>query len=195
MHGSVLFLAGGVRQGSANQILVDAAANATEKRGIGVTRISLNDHVLPLFGTTEAHIDDVPEAAALKGAFQAHSAIIIASPEHNGSVTAMLKNAIDWMSCPGRDEKSAAYSAFRGKVFGLMSASSSPFGGMRGLFQLRHILTTVQALVVPEQLSIPHAHRAFDADGTLTDAMLNGIMEEMLTAVINVAERQERYAA
>jgi NAD(P)H-dependent FMN reductase len=195
VRGSILFLAGGVRPGSANQQLVDAAANAVENRGIGATRLSLNDHVLPLFGTTDAHVDDVPEAAALKQAFQTHSAIIIASPEHNGSVTAMLKNAIDWMSCPGRDEKSAAYSAFRGKVFGLMSASASPFGGMRGLFQLRHILTTVQALVVPEQLSIPHAHKAFDEDGKLADAMLNGIMEEMLTAVIHVAERQQRDAA
>lgn len=195
MQGSILFLAGGTRRGSANQLLVDAAAQAAEKRGIGATRLSLNDYVLPLFGVDERHVDDVAEAKALKAAFQAHSAIVIASPEHNGSVTAILKNAIDWMSCPGREEKAQAYSAFRGKVFGLMSASASPFGGMRGLFQLRHILTTVQALVVPEQLSIPHAHKAFDEQGALSDAMLNAIMDEMLSAVIAVAERQEANAA
>lgn len=195
MRGSILFLAGGVRAGSANQQLVDAAANAAERMGAGATRLSLNDYVLPLFGTIDAPVEDVPAARALKAAFQAHDAVVIASPEHNGSVTAMLKNAIDWMSCPDCDEQPTAYSAFRGKVFGLMSASSSPFGGMRGLFQLRHILTTVQALVVPEQLSIPHAHQAFDDNGNLVDAMLNGIMEEMLAAVIHVAERHQRDAA
>ena len=118
-----------------------------------------------------------------------HGAVIIASPEHNGSVTAMLKNALDWISCPSAGEAPQAYIAFRRKAFGLVSASSSPFGGMRGLSQLRHILTTVQALVVPEQLSVPHAHRAFDEEGQLSDPFLGGLLAELVRSVADVARR------
>jgi NAD(P)H-dependent FMN reductase len=176
----LLLLAGGIRSGSLNEKLIGCASDVARGLGLGATRLSLSDYRLPLFGA---------EALALKTMFQRHGAVIIASPEHNGSVTAMLKNALDWMSCPSAEEAPQAYIAFRRKVFGLVSASSSPFGGMRGLSQLRHILTTVQALVVPEQLSVPHAHRAFDEAGGLADPFLGGLLADLVRSVAEVARR------
>ena len=123
------------------------------------------------------------------------AAIILASPEHNGSVTAMMKNAIDWISCASDGESPQAYSAFRGKAFGLMSASSSPFGGLRGLSQLRHILASVHALVVPEQLSVPHAHRAFDAGDGLADPLLASILHDLVGAVADLGVARHRAAS
>lgn len=185
----VLLLAGGTRCGSLNEKLIGCAARAVRDHGLRTTRLSLSDYRLPLFGADTASVADVPEALALKAMFARHDAVIMASPEHNGSVTAMLKNAIDWISCPGEGEAPQAYNAFRRKAFGLVSASSSPFGGLRGLSQLRHILTTVQALVVPEQLSVPHAHRAFDAAGDLADPFLARLLTELVQSVAEVARR------
>lgn len=185
----VLLLAGGTRSGSLNEKLIECAMRVVRDHGLGATRISLSDYRLPLFGVDTSSIGDVPEALALKAIFARHDAVILASPEHNGSVTAMLKNAIDWISCPGESEAPQSYHAFRRKAFGLLSASSSPFGGLRGLSQLRHILTTVQALVVPEQLSVPHAHRAFDAEGDLADPFLARVLTELVQSVIEVARR------
>lgn len=192
---SVLLLAGGIRDGSLNEKLVAAACDVVAGQGASPTRLSLADFPLPLFGAAPHGLDDVPEALALKAAFQSHRAIILANPEHNGSVSAMLKNAIDWMSCPSGGEPPQVYSAFRGKAFGLLSASSSPFGGLRGLSQLRHILASVQGLVVPEQLSVPHAHRAFDDAGQLNDPFLAGILGDLVASVIAVAGGGARSAA
>lgn len=185
----LLLLAGGIRGGSLNEKLIDCASRAARDLGLGATRLSLSDYRLPLFGDDALAVDDVPEAMALKAVFARHGAVILASPEHNGSVTAMLKNMIDWLSCPGQGEAPQAYSAFRRKAFGMVSASSSPFGGLRGLSQLRHILTTVQALVVPEQLSVPHAHRAFDEAGDLADPFLARLLSELVQSVAEVARR------
>lgn len=186
----VLLFAGGSRSGSLNEKLIDCAMRAVRDHGLGATRLSLSDYRLPLFGADVLAVDDVPEAVMLKAMFARHDAVIIASPEHNGSVTAMLKNAIDWISCPGAGERPQAYHAFRRKAFGLVSASSSPFGGLRGLSQLRHILTSVQALVVPEQLSVPYAHRAFDASGNLVDPFLTQLLGELVRSVAAVSRRR-----
>jgi chromate reductase len=185
----LLLLAGGTRSGSLNEKLIGCAARIARDHGLRTTRLSLSDYRLPLFGADTSSVADVPEAMALKAMFARHDAVIVASPEHNGSVTAMLKNAIDWISCPGQEEAPQAYCAFRRKAFGLVSASSSPFGGLRGLSQLRHILTTVQALVVPEQLSVPHAHRAFDGEGDLVDPLLARLLGELVQSVADVARR------
>jgi chromate reductase len=187
VRGDLLLMAGGIRPGSLNERLIGCAADIAGELGVRTTRLSLSDYRLPMFGADALSIDEVPEALELKAMFHSHGAIILASPEHNGSVTVMLKNAIDWMSCPSGGEAPQAYGAFRRKAFGLVSASSSPFGGLRGLSQLRHILTTVQALVVPDQLSVPHAHRAFDAQGRLTDPFLARLLADLVRSVMEVA--------
>lgn len=185
----LLLLAGGIRRGSLNEKLIGCASRAAGMLGIGATRLSLADYRLPLFGADALSIDDVPQALALKAMFCRHDAVIIASPEHNGSVTAMLKNALDWISCPSHDEKVQAYGAFRRKPFALLSASSSPFGGLRGLSQLRHILASVHAIVLPEQLSVPHAHTAFDAEDNLADPFHRRLLGELIEAVTIAARR------
>lgn len=185
----LLLLAGGIRTGSLNEKLIGCAAQAAGEHGLRATRLSLADYRLPLFGAEALAIDDVPEAMALKAMFSRHDAVIIASPEHNGSVTAMLKNALDWISCPGEGEAAQAYGAFCRKPFALLSASSSPFGGLRGLSQLRHILTSVKAWVVPEQLSVPYAHRAFDAADNLADPFLQMLLDELIEAVAVAVRR------
>lgn len=191
----LLMLAGGVRSGSLNEKLIGYASCVAGEMGISTTRLSLSDYPLPLVEADARSIDQVSQALALKAVFQRHCAVIIASPEHNGSVTAILKNALDWISCPSEGEMANAYTAFRRKAFGLLSASSSPFGGLRGLSQLRHILTTMQALVVPEQLSLPHAHRAFDDVGALSDPLLRRILTDLVSSVIEVARRQSELPA
>src|SRR3546814_16427309 len=76
----------------------------------------------------------------------------------------------DWSSdvCSSDlDEGLVALTAYRGKAAAVMSASISPFGGLRGLMHLRQILSTIQMLVIPEQVVVPAAHAAFAEDGSL----------------------------
>ena len=104
-------------------------------------------------------------------ALKAHQGLLISSPEYNSSVSAALKNAIDWASRP--DPQIAgepSLVAFAGKVAGLMSASPGALGGLRGLVHLRAILGNIQVLVIPDQVSVNTAHEAFNPEGSLKDA-------------------------
>jgi NAD(P)H-dependent FMN reductase len=93
--------------------------------------------------------------------------MLIASPEYNTAVSAVLKNAIDWAS--RAEPGDPAHVAFKGKIGGLMSASPGNYGGVRSLAMLRAILAHLGVIVVPAQLSVARANEAFDADGDLRD--------------------------
>lgn len=182
----LLALSGSMRSGSFNQRLVDLAAAIAAEEGAVVTSVQLADFDLPLFAADPAPGEFPAKAAELKALFAAHDGFLIASPEHNGSVSAALKNAIDWVSRPTDGEHAVALKAFRGKIVGLMSASPGPFGGLRGLLQLRQIFSTVQSLVVTEQVCVPFADRAFDGP-LLNDPMPNQILPMLVRRVLQLS--------
>lgn len=184
----LLFLAGSTRQGSYNQRLVDEAAGVAERSNVPVTTVYLRDYHLPIFNADSAPIIVPEPVLKLKAEFQRHAAIFIASPEHNGSVSVLVKNMIDWLSCSTGDEAPLAFTAFRGKIFGLISASPSPFGGLRGLAHLRDILTMLQGVVVPGQLALTNAHKAFEGE-SLADPLAGRLLEDLVGTVMNMSRR------
>jgi chromate reductase len=187
----LLAFAGSTRTGSLNQALLDLAVTEARTKGAEVTTIKLKDFALPLYdGDMER--DAFPQAARdLKALFVAHHGFLIASPEYNGSVTGVLKNAIDWASRPTDGESLVALSAFRGKVAGLMAASISPFGGLRGITHMRQILGTIQTVVATEQVLVPFAHGAFDENWALKEALPAQLLGGLAARVIDLAVRLE----
>ncbi|MBP0630527.1 NAD(P)H-dependent oxidoreductase [Cupriavidus sp. AcVe19-1a] len=182
----LLAVAGSQRVGSFNQRLLDRAASLAREAGVEVTQIRLSDFPLPLY-TPQAEASGFPEVASeLKALFARHDGFLIASPEYNGSVSAALKNALDWVSRPTGAEEGTAFSAFRGKVAGIMSASPGPFGGIRGLQHLRQILGTLHTLVVTEQVVVPFADKAFDGD-VLLDGPPAQFLPVLVRRVIQLA--------
>lgn len=187
----LLAFAGSTRTGSLNQALLDLAVAEARARGAEVTSIRLKDFDLPLYdGDLEASAFPA-KARELKALFRAHHGFLIASPEYNGSVSGVLKNAIDWATRPTDGEGMVALSAFRGKVAGLLGASLSPFGGLRGVTHLRQILGTIQTVVATEQVLVPAAHTAFDDAGALKDALPAQLLGGLAARVIELAERLE----
>ena len=106
-------------------------------------------------------------ALELKKRMIAADAILIASPEYNGSISGALKNAIDWASRPREGEASLA--CFKGKVVGLLAASPGAIGGLRGLRHVRQIMTQLHSVVIPQEFALGTAHAAFDDDGNIKD--------------------------
>ena len=183
----LLAFSGSTRSGSFNQRLLDIAVGLAREAGAEVTAVSLRDFDLPLYdGDLEATA--FPGAAdRLRALFIEHDGFLIASPEFNGSVSGVLKNAIDWASRPRPGESMVALPAFRGKVAGLMSASISPFGGLRGLMALRQVLGTIQTLVATEQVLVPFAERAFDGP-ELVEPLPKQLMPVLVNRVVFLAQ-------
>jgi chromate reductase len=184
----ILVFAGSLRGGSFNKQLAAAAAEMAASAGAEVTIIDLRDYPLPLFDEDLEAESGMPQhAASLKKLFLEHNALIISSPEYNSSVSAALKNAIDWVSRRQGDEPMKA--AFLGKVAALFSASPGGLGGLRGLVHLRSILQNIGIMVLPDQFALSAAHEAFDQDGNLVHERHNSQVAGIVRQLVDVVQR------
>jgi NAD(P)H-dependent FMN reductase len=175
----ILAFAGSTRADSYNKKLVGLAAVGARIAGADVTVIDLRDYPLMCYDADQEATDGLPaNARKLKQLFLAHGGLLIASPEYNSGISGVLKNTIDWVSRPeSADDPPLA--CFAGKTAALLSASPGPMGGWRGLLQLRLLLGNIKVLVLPDQISVPHAHEAFHPDGTLRDARKQAAVEDL----------------
>jgi chromate reductase, NAD(P)H dehydrogenase (quinone) len=190
----ILAFAGSLRTGSLNKRLIRVAAEAARAAGAAVTLIDLRDYPLPPYdGDIEANEGLPPAAVALKDLFKAHAGLLISAPEYNGGISGALKNAIDWISRRGDDDRRLV--AFSGKFAGLMAASPGRIGAIRGLGQLRHVLTTVGVLVVPQQQGIHAADQAFDVAGRLKDPAQQAAIEAIAQRLVDLVRRHAEILA
>ncbi len=175
MEPKILAFAGSTRTKSHNKRLVALAARAAEAAGARVTLIDLRDFPMPFYdGDLEAQLGLPEKARALKELMVDHHGFLLSCPEYNSSISAVLKNAIDWVSRPQPNEAPAI--AFKGKWAALLAASPGNLGGLRGLFTVRQILNTLGVLVLPTQLAVARANDAFEEDGSLKDATQQGVL-------------------
>ncbi len=164
----ILALAGSTREGSYNRRLLAAAVRGAADAGAAVTLIDLRDYPLPLYDADLESREGLPAAAqALKDLLLEHQGLLIAAPEYNGSISGVLKNALDWASRPA--ERGSGLEGFRGKVVALLSASTGRWGGARGLAHVRDILGIIGCLVLADQITISFAGKSFTEAGELAD--------------------------
>lgn len=164
----ILALAGSLRSGSYNKLILSVAADGARAAGADVTRVDLRDYPVPPYdGDLEAR-DGIPAPALeLKKLFRASDGLLIASPEYNAGISGTLKNVLDWVSRSAPGEK--PLECYRGKVAGLCSASTGALGGIRGLAIVRLILGNIGVVVLPDQVAVPKAADAFDDEGNVLD--------------------------
>jgi chromate reductase len=164
----ILAFAGSVRRQSFNRRLLPAAIEGARGAGAEVTHIELADFPLPLFDQDLEAREGLPaNARKLKDLFKAHGGLLLACPEYNGSVTPLLKNTLDWVSRQDGAEPGSV--PYKRKAVGLLSASDGRWGGIRGLTQVRHTLTILGCLVLPEQYCLSAAGQAYDEAGGIKD--------------------------
>lgn len=182
----ILAFSGSGRKGSFNQKLVQVAAQGARESGATVEVLNLGEYGLPIFDEDLERDQGIPQAVHdLKKLFIESHGLLIASPEYNSSLTALLKNTIDWITRPVEGE--TPLQAFDGKVAGLMATSPGSLGGLRGLVHLRAILQNIQVTVIPDQLMIPQAHEAFDESGNLKDGTQQAAIKGIGAKVASVA--------
>jgi chromate reductase, NAD(P)H dehydrogenase (quinone) len=168
----ILAISGSLRAGSYNTSLLRAAA---ELAPIGV-EVELYDGLasLPHY---DADLDVEPAPAAvqdLRDRVAAADALLIATPEYNGSMPGPLKNAIDWASRPYPE------SSLRNKPAAISGVTVTAYGAMWAQTELRRVLGLAGTRVVGEELPVAQAPEHFDVDGRLTDPDLRARLIEHL---------------
>ena len=174
----VLAFAGSTRKDSYNKQLLLNAVEMARQMGATVLIIDLKDYQVPFYDA-DLETKGMPKnAKRLRELMIKSDAMIIASPEYNSSIPAVLKNALDWAS--RSEEGGSSRDAFKGKKFAIMSASPGRTGGARGLVHLREIIEDVGGQVIEQKVSIPQAHKYFSEKNRPENPSLKAEIQQLL---------------
>ncbi|MBN7136683.1 hypothetical protein A7A76_18190 [Lysobacter enzymogenes] len=179
----LLAFAGSLRSGSYNRRLIPVLAEGARAAGAQVSLIELRDYSLPVYdGDIEA--EGMPEnARRLQELMAQHDGLLISTPEYNGSMPALVKNTLDWISRPLPDGRSGT-ALFADKVAGIVSASPGPLGGLRSLLVLRDALAKLGLIVVPQQVAVGQAGDKLHEYGELGDERQREAVHRVGAAVV-----------
>jgi chromate reductase len=190
----IVGFAGSSRDDSFNKKLVRAALDSCASLGAETTLIDLRDYALPVYDGDLEAAEGLPEnAARLKEVLTAHQGLIISAPEYNGSITALLKNSLDWAS--RSPEASPDLSPYQGKFAAIMAASPGPLGGLRGLRVVREVLTNLGVNVLADQVALRAAYKEFSDDGKLVEDSSQQQVDRLSSLLVETLQaRIERVA-
>jgi chromate reductase len=159
----ILGLSGALRKGSTNRKLLREAA-----RVYGAADYSEADLALPLYDGDLEEAEGLPESVkTLVAQIAEADAVLISTPEYNGGISGVLKNALDWIS---RSE----VKAWKDKPVALMAAAAGRAGGARAHHELRLAMAPFQARIVsgPEVL-VAASYEQFDAQDRVAEEYVN----------------------
>lgn len=183
----VLVFAGSVRSGAYSGRTADLAQKELALQGAEVTRISLADYPLPIMDEDLEAEHGIPEnAVKLARQIAAHDGVLIATPEYNGSIPPLLKNAIDWTSRVSKDN-GRPFRPMTGKPVGLCSSSNGHFAGIRCINHLRAVLVRCRMEVITPECSVPDGGNAFGEEGNFRDEKLHKSMEQLCRTLIETS--------
>jgi chromate reductase len=173
----ILAISGSLRDGSYSGGLLRAA----QELAPGGSEVELYEGLadLAFYNEDIDSEDTVPaEVSNLREKIGDADALLIATPEYNGSVPGALKNALDWASRPHGG------SALAGKPAAVIGSSLSPFGAAWAQDALRRVLTISGSAVLERELTIGRVDERF-TDGRLTDI---GTHEEIAVMIADLVE-------
>lgn len=111
--------------------------------------INLVDFPLPIYDSDWEVEHGIPEhAKTLRTFILENHGLLIATPEHNGSYSTLLKNAIDWANRSDESDQPTE-SVFAGRAASLILSSTGDCEGLRSEIALHLTLSRLGALVIP----------------------------------------------
>lgn len=168
----IVGIGGSLRPDSHSQVALSLAAQRVEALGAEVEILDLRKMQLPFCHGGDDY-SGYPDVERLRNAVKQADGLILATPEYHGSVSGVLKNALDLMDFEQLDSK----------VTGLISV----LGGQpnsNALNDLRVIMRWVHAWVIPEQIAVGQAWKAFGPDGKIVDEKLSQRFDQFAQSLV-----------
>ncbi len=169
----LLGMSGSLRKDATNRLLIRNAAGL-----YGDVEFTEADLDLPLFNADDEDTQGAPDSVVrLAGQIAVADAVIISTPEYNGMLSGVLKNALDWVSrvkpMPWTDKPVAIMSAAAGRAGGVRAQNSLVLAMMP--FQPR--------LIAGPSVAVASSRQEFDEGGKLKseryEATLSALMEKL----------------
>ena len=176
----ILGICGSLRKESWNLKLLKNMLAKTAEQGAETTLFDLAD--VPMFHPDVEAQGIPPDAEALRDAVRNADAIIVACPEYNGSMTAPLKNAIEWLSRRGN--------LLTNKIFIIIGTGPGRSGCPRMHIHASYSLESEGAYVLHQpRVLLPHVANFMDETGHITDPEVTTLLTQAAETLIDYTKR------
>lgn len=177
----ILGICGSLRKESWNLKLLKNMLIEVDAQGVETTIFDLN--TVPMYHPDVEAQKGIPaEAEALRDAVRSADAVIIACPEYNGSMTATLKNAIEWLSRQGN--------LMTGQIFFVIGTGPGRSGAPRMHMHTSYSLESEGGLVLHQpRVLLPNVANFMDESGNITDPEVTALLSQAATALIDYTKR------
>jgi len=176
----ILAISGSLRADSYNTALARAAVELAPP-GVDVELYERLAEIPPYDADRDG--EQTPEPVRdLRERIAVADALLMVTPEYNGSVPGVLKNAIDWASRPAGPD-----SVLWGKTAAITGATTGQYGAIWAQQDLRRILGIAGARVIDGEVPVARAQNVFDASGRLLDTLVAERLRDHLVALVHDA--------
>lgn len=178
----ILNFAGSLRQDSLNKKLSRYITNSgLNPTSVSMTFCDLKTLNLPVYDG-DIETQGMPEGVSkLAGLIQASKALIVCTPEYNGSIPGSLKNTLDWVS-------RIKPNPLVGKHVLLLAASPGALGGVRSLWHSRQPFDVLECHVYPKMVGVPKAHVVLAEEGQIADEKIKAQIDQLVKEFVAYVE-------
>ncbi len=176
---SIAVIVGSARRESINRKLAEALARLG-RDSARFSFVKIDD--LPMFNQDlEANLP--VSVARFKAEVSAADAVLFVTPEHNRSIPALLKNAIDWGTRPrGQNNWTGKPAAITGTSLGAISTAIAQV-------QLRQIMSGLGCIVTGGETYINFKPGLIDDNGDIGDESVRGFLAAFLERFLTLASK------
>ncbi|MEM6611186.1 MAG: NADPH-dependent FMN reductase [Cyanobacteria bacterium P01_C01_bin.72] len=169
----VVGIIGSLRPDAYSALALNQAMERVSALGATTETLDLREMQLP-FCNGGSDYPEYSDVEVLREKVKAADGLILVTPEYHGSVSGVLKNALDLMS----------FEHLSGKVTGMISVLGGQ-SNSNALNDLRIIVRWVHGWVIPEQIAIGQAWQAFDQAGQLKDSKLGERFDKFAQSLVD----------
>ncbi len=178
----ILALGGSTRPDSAGERALRIAAAAAAESGAEVTYITGRDLMVPLYDTETD--ERSPATIALVEAMRAADGVIIASPGYHGSVSGLVKNALDYAEDLRRDERPY----LDGRAVGCIAIAHGWQTSVGTMNQLRQIAHALRGWPTPLGSAINDSTAVIGPDAASSDPAVAAQLQSVGRQVVAFAD-------
>ncbi len=171
----ITLLSGSSRVNALSIRVANLLKNEIEKNyaQVQVQILDIRDFPLPFIENAWPTHDAIPTThVALKPLLFDADAVILISPEYNGSYSPVMKNLLDH------------FPKFSRKAFGICTYTNGAMGGMRAAMQMQQLICGIFGVPCPQMLLIGGVEKKIDENGQLIDPTFQRSIDGFLTEFI-----------
>jgi FMN reductase len=177
----IVGIGGTTRSGSTSEKALRLVLAEAQKAGAKVELLTGQDIDLPMYAPERS--DRAEKAAALVSALRRAHGVVIASPGYHGSLSGLIKNALDYIE----DMRGDPLPYLEGRSVGLIACAAGWQATGTTLVALRSIVHALRGWPTPLGVAINSIGKPFNEDGSATEAGIASQLKLLAEQVVEFA--------